>query len=55
MQIKGIIGDGWTKQHFAEIQAQYPSGVPVEAIDQIIDRIRTGEPINYLKVVNQWT
>ncbi len=53
MQIKGIIGDGWTKQHFAEVQAQYPSGVPVEAIDQIIDRIRTGEPINYLKVVNQ--
>ena len=53
MQIKGIIGDGWTAEHYKAVQAQYPNGVPATAIDEIIDRIRQGEPINYLKVVNQ--
>ena len=54
MQIRGILGDGWTAEHYKAVQAQYPNGVPATAIDEIIDRIRQGEPINYLKVVNQW-
>lgn len=53
MQIRGILGDGWTAEHYKAVQAQYPNGVPATAIDEIIDRIRQGEPINYLKVVNQ--
>lgn len=53
MQIKGILGDGWTREHYQAMQAQYPSGVPTTAIDDIISRIRTGEPVQYLKAVNQ--
>ncbi len=53
MQIRGILGDGWKTEYFAELQAQYPNGVPVSDIDKIIDRIRDDKPVNYLKVVNQ--
>lgn len=52
MQIKGIIGDGWTREHYQAMQAQYPNGVPVTAIDDIIARIRDGDSVQYLKVVN---
>lgn len=53
MQIKGIIGDQWTAEHYRQLVAQYPAGVPPTAINEIADRIVMGRPVQYLKVVNQ--
>ena len=53
MQLRGLIGDKWNSDHFADLQAQYPAGVPNSAIDEIADRIVMGKPVNYLKAVNE--
>lgn len=50
--IKGCVGDLWTPAHYAELTAQYPNTVPAEAIDSIVTRIKGGQSINHLKVVN---
>lgn len=53
MQLRGLIGDKWNSEHFADLQKQYPHGVPHSAINEIADRIVMGKPVNYLKAVNE--
>ena len=53
MQLRGLIGDKWTAAHYADLQKQYPKGVPTTVITEIADRIVMGKPVNYLKAVNE--
>lgn len=53
MQLRGLIGDQWTAEHYADLQAQYPSGVAHNAITEIADRIVMGKSVTYLKAVNE--
>lgn len=53
MQLRGLLGSQWTSEHFANLQAQYPHGVPTTAITDIADRIVMGKPVTYLKAVNE--
>lgn len=53
MQLRGLIGDKWNSDHFADLQKQYPQGVPHSAITEIADRIVMGKPVTYLKAVNE--
>lgn len=53
MELRGLISDLWNAEHFSDLQAQYPQGVPHSAITEIADRIIVGKPINYLKAVNE--
>lgn len=48
MQLRGLLGEQWTAQHFQDLQQQYPKGVPVKAIDDIAQRINTGKGISFL-------
>ena len=53
MQLRGLLGSQWTSDHFADLQKQYPQGVPHSAINEIADRIVMGKPVTYLKAVNE--
>lgn len=50
-QLKAIVGDAWTSEHYAWMAQRYPAGVPEEALQGIADEIRTGRPMAPLRAV----
>ncbi|WP_019672279.1 DDE-type integrase/transposase/recombinase [Psychrobacter lutiphocae] len=52
MELRGLLGNQWTPEHYQDLQQQYPNGVPQTAITDIADRIVMGKPVQHLKVVN---
>lgn len=50
-QLKAIVGDAWTSEHYAWMAQRYPAGVPEEALQGIADEIHAGRPMAPLRAV----
>ena len=51
-EIRGLVGDLWTTDHYKALQTTYPDGlVPADVIREIADGIKNFKPRPTLKVV----
>lgn len=51
-ELRGIVGDLWGANLYAQLVEQYPQGVPPQAIDDIANRIKNDNSVTYMQLID---